>query len=183
MKRILCVAVCLFALGCGSTTREDRSEQQDRVLVRTTEEVRQELVDGQMVELRTKTRVVEDEQTDREANRNEVVEVTAPKILDAVRPLAHMAATAVAGPGGGAAVDWLWQTVAGVGAAGTTAGVGVVLRERSRRRLMVKSQDAYANDLESAETEEDVAAVKRKHSERQKALGIHDALARERHSA
>jgi cysteine synthase len=86
------------------------------------------------------------------------------------------------GPAGGAAADWLWQTVAGLGAAGTTAGVGLVMRERTTRRKMVKAQDAYAADLEEAETDEDVAAIKSKHAARQDALGIRKQLTQERHA-
>jgi hypothetical protein len=65
-----------------------------------------------------------------------------------------------------------------MGAAGAT---GVVMRERTRRRQMIQAQDAYANDIEDAETAAEVAAIKAKHAARQKALGIHDQLTRERH--
>jgi len=169
--------------GCASNTRADQTEQQDRVMVRETTEVRQEVVDGQMVELRTKTRVVEQEQTDKEASRDERVEVEAPKVLDALKPLVAGAATAVMGPAGGAAVDWMWQTLAGVGAMGAAGGVGVVMRERTRRRQLIQAQDAYARDIEQAETDAEVDAIKAKHAERQKALGIHEQLTRERHGA
>jgi cysteine synthase len=111
------------------------------------------------------------------------VEVEAPKVLDALKPLVSGAATAVMGPAAGAAVDWIWQAVAGVGAAGTTAGVGVVMRERTRRRQLIQAQDAYASDIEQADTAAEVAEIKRKHAERQKALGIHEQLTRERHGA
>jgi hypothetical protein len=175
------VLVLLSGCASNSTARADSTEQQDRVLVRETTEVRQEVHDGQLVELRTKIRVVEQEQTDREASRDERVEVEEPKILSALKPLASAAATAVMGPAGGAAVDWIWQTVAGVGAMGTAGGVGVVMRERTRRRQLIQAQDAYTRDIEEAETDAEVDAVKAKHAARQKALGIHDQLTRERH--
>lgn len=180
---IILVAVLVLLAGCSSSTRADLNEKNNRALVRETTEVRQEVHDGQMVELRVKTRVVEREQTDKEASRDERVEVESPKVLNALKPLVTGAATAVMGPAGGAAVDWIWQAIAGVGAMGTTAGVGVVMRERTRRRQFVQAQDDYANDIEKAETNADVDAVKRKHAERQKALGIHDQLTRERHGA
>ncbi len=181
MRTHVALAAFLILAGCAQATREDRTEQADRVMVRETTEVRQEVHNGQVVELRTKTRVVEQEQTDREASRDERVEVESPKVLDAIKPLASAAATAVMGPAGGAAVDWLWQTVAGVGMAGTTAGVGVVMRERTRRRRLIQAQDAYAADIEQADTDAEVAEIKRKHAERQKALGIHEQLTKERH--
>ncbi len=168
---------------CAQNTRADQTEQQDRVLVREVTEVRQEVIDGQVVELRTKTRTVEQEQTDKEASRDERVEVEAPKVLDALKPLAKAAAETLIGPAGPAAVDWIWQTVAGVGAMGAAGGVGVVMRERARRRQLIQAQDAYASDIEQAETDAEVAEIKRKHAERQKALGIHEQLTRERHGA
>lgn len=175
------LAVLVAMQGCASNARTDTAEQQDRILVRETTEVRQEVHDGQMVELRTKIRVVEQEQTDKEASRDERVEVESPKVLDALKPLAKAAATTVMGPAGPAVVDWIWQTVAGVGAMGAAGGVGVVMRERTKRRQLIKAQDDYASDLEAAETDDDVKAVKEKHAKRQQALGIHDQLTRERH--
>jgi len=182
IRLVVILAACALS-GCAgnSTVRADSTEQQGRVLVRETTEVRQEVHDGQLVELRTKTRVVEQEQTDREASRDERVEVDDPKILSALKPLASAAATAVMGPAGGAAIDWIWQTLAGVGAMGAAGATGVVMRERTRRRQMIQAQDAYANDIEDAETAAEVAAIKAKHAARQKALGIHDQLTRERH--
>lgn len=181
MIRLLAILTACVLAGCASNTRADSTEQADRVLVRETTEVRQEVHDGQLVELRTKTRVVEQEQTDREASRDERVEVEEPKILSTIKPLATAAATAVMGPAGGAAVDWIWQTIAGVGAMGAAGATGMVMRERTRRRQLIQAQDAYASDVEEAETDEEVAAIKAKHAARQKALGIHDQLTRERH--
>jgi hypothetical protein len=184
LQILLCFLAGAFVVvaltGCATNAREDSAEQQDRVLVRETQEVRQEVHDGQVVELRTVTRVTEQEQTDREASRDERVEVEAPKVLDALKPLVKAGADAIV-TGGGAAVDWIWQAVAGVGATGVAGAAGVVMRERTRRRQLIQAQDAYARDIEQAETDAEVAEIKRKHAERQKALGIHDQLTRERH--
>ena len=180
---VLAVIAALALTGCAQTAREATVEQKDRVMVREVSEVRQDVHDGQVVELRTVTRTTEREQTDREASRDQRVEVEPPKVLSALKPLATAAATAVMGPAGGQAVDWLWQTIAGLAAAGTTASVGVVMRERTRRRQLIQAQDAYARDIEQADTDADVADIKRKHAERQKALGIHEQLTRERHGA
>ena len=180
--RFALLAIVLVLTACA----ENRQATTDakRTLVRETTETRQELLpDGKVVQLTTKTKTVERETsaTDEQGR----VEVEPPKVLSDFGAVAQAgvkaAASAVMGPAGGAAVDWLWQTVAGVGAAGTTAGVGLVLRERKTRRQMVQAQDDYAADIEDAETDAEVAAIKQKHAARQKALGIHDQLTRERH--
>lgn len=178
---ILCALMALTLLsGCART--ESRDTDQKRNLRRETVEVRQEIApSGQVVQLTTKTITTETEQTAGQESAR--IEVEAPKVLDTLKPLAQAAATAVMGPAGGAAVNYLWETVAGLGAAGTTAGVGMVIRERTRRRKFLKAQDDYARDLEDAETDEEVERVKAKHRERQQALGIHEQLTRERHGA
>jgi len=49
------------------------------------------------------------------------------------------------------------------------------------RKAKIAAMDAYAKDIEKAETDEDVEKIKTKHAERQKVLGIHDQLAQDRH--
>lgn len=176
------LAVLLVLAGCA----ENRQVSTDakRTLVRDTTEVRQVLMpDGKVIQLTTRTKTVERETS--ASDEQGRVETEPPKMLTdfgaVAKDVVKGAATATMGPAAGAAVDWLWQTVAGVGLAGSTAGVGAVLRERTRRRQFVQAQDAYAADLEQAESDADVAEIKRKHAERQKALGIHAQLTRERH--
>lgn len=182
LVRIAALIVCLVLTGCA----ENRQAAIDakRTLVRETTEVRQELLpDGKVIQLTTKTKTVERETsaTDEQSR----IETEAPKVLSdfgaVAKDVVKGAASAAMGPAAGAAVDWLWQTVAGVGLAGSTAGVGMVMRERKTRRQMVQAQDDYAADIEAAETDAEVAAIKQKHAARQKALGIHDKLTRERH--
>lgn len=180
--RYLIPILVLLAAGCA----ENRQATTDgkRTLVRDATEVRQVLMpDGKVIQLTTKTKTVERETS--ASDEQGWVETEPPKMLTdfgtVAKDVVKGAATATMGPAAGAAVDWLWQTVAGVGLAGSTAGVGMVLRERKTRRQMVRAQNDYAADIEEAETDDDVKAVKQKHAARQKALGIHDQLTRERH--
>lgn len=179
------IAVAMLLLSSCAENRQASTDAK-RTLVRETTEVRQVLTpEGKAVQLTTKTKTIERETsaTD-ELGR---VEIEPPKVLGDFGAVAKDAlkgaATATVGPAGGAAVDYLWQLLSGAGLAGTTAGVGLVMRERTTRRRMVQAQDDYANDLEQAETDDDVKEIKKKHAERQKALGIHDKLTRERHGA
>jgi Flp pilus assembly protein TadB len=183
--------LAVLAVGCARTESRDTSSEQKRNLRRETVETRQEIApSGQVVQLTTKTVTTEREQTAAQEQESGRTEIEAPKVLDTLKPLATAAATAVMGPAGGAAVNYLWETVAGVGLAGATGGAGMVIRERRRReedrelrKKMVKAQDDYAADIENAETDAEVARIKAKHAERQKALGIHEQLTRERHGA
>jgi hypothetical protein len=179
---IVLVCVVLWIGGCATQERQDATKQEARTLERSTETVKQAYVDGQLIELREKTVVTERELTDGATSGERRVELEPPKALnDVLKPVAKTLAGAAAGPAGEAAVDWIWQLLGGVGAMGAAGGVGAVIRERKRTRTLVRAQDEYARDIEDAETDEDVEAVKQKHQERQKALGIHTTLTRERH--
>jgi hypothetical protein len=176
--------ICILLLA-GCAQNRQATVDTNRKTVTDTTEVKQALApDGKVIQLTTKTRTIAKEVTSTDEQSR--IETEAPKVLGDFGAIAQAgvkaAATAVMGPAGGAAADWLWQTVAGLGAAGTTAGVGLVMRERTTRRKMVKAQDAYAADLEEAETDEDVAAIKSKHAARQDALGIRKQLTQERHA-
>lgn len=172
-------AIALLLVGCA----ENRQVSTDakRTLVRDTTEARQVLMpDGKVIQLTTRTKTVERETS--ASDEQGRVETEPPKVLTdfgaVAKDVVKGAATAAMGPAAGAAVDWLWQGVAGLA---TAAGTGLVIRERNTRRKMVKAQSEYASDIEEAETDDDVKAVKQKHAARQKALGIHDKLTRERH--
>jgi hypothetical protein len=179
--RIVVVLIALLLTACA----ENRQTSTDakRSLVRDVTEIRQvALPDGKVIQLTTKTRTIERETsaTDEQGR----IETEAPKILQDFGAVAKegvkAVATAAMGPAGGAAVDWLWQGVAGLA---TAAGTGLVIRERKTRRKLVRAADDYAADIEEAETDEDVENIKKKHAARQKALGIHDQLTKERHGA
>jgi len=180
MRLLLAVVVMVLA-GCAQN--RDQNTDQKRNLRRETTEVRQVVVDSKVVQLTTKTLTIERETSAEQ--QSERIEIEQPKVLtdlaDGAKALLKAGAAATMGPAGPAAVDWIWQTVAGVGAMGAAGGAGVVMRERTKRRQMIKAQSDYASDLEDAETDDDVKEVKKKHAERQKALGIHDQLTQERH--
>ena len=181
IQQIACTALAILALS-GCAENRQASTDAKRTLLRDTTEVRQALTpDGKAVQLTTKTRTTERETSATEEQSR--VEIEQPKILQDFGAIAKALAMSAAGPAGGAAVDWLWQLVSGTCAAGTLAGAGVVMRQRAIRRRMVKAQDDYASDIEQADTDEEVAAIKTKHAERQKALGIHAQLTKERHRA
>jgi hypothetical protein len=186
MIRLL--AIILVLAGCASN--RDQQTEQHRHLKRETTEVRQEVHDGKVVQLVNKTITVE-----REANQEqqtERTEVEQPQVLGdlagVVKTGARALAGATMGPAGPAAVDWIWQTIAGVAGLGTAGGVGAVMRERKARRnedeqrkKVTKAMDDYAADIEEATTPEQAAAVKEKHRRRQIALGIHQDVERARH--
>lgn len=185
MKRLALFLALMFAAGCG-TMRNDQSNEQQQGSRRqsettTTETVRQVIApDGQLVELRDKVRVSrtlsEDTatQTDRQAESR--LEVEAPKLLPTLVSVAGKAASG----------NWLGagaELLAGLGSAAVVGGGGYVALRRQKQRAseLVKAVDSYASDVESAETDDEVLAVKAKHRERQKALGIHTDLERVRH--
>lgn len=204
MLAILAVLSLLLG-GCASnrtaTGTEDRDEQRHECTVTTTETVRQVLspTTGEPIELREKTRVVSESaatgSSRATSTTEEALEVQAPKALETLGAVLKEGAKKVADktvPGGGAAVEWAWQAVSGVlgvGAAG--AGAKAVLDGRrrrrleeeaeeaeERRRLVAKSMNDYARDIEGATTDDQVRDIKTKHRERQRALGIHDDIER-----
>lgn len=185
------VAVALILLaGCGQN--REMTTDQKRNLRRDTTEVRQvALPDGKIVQLTTRIVTIEKETSAEQ--QAEQVQVEAPKLLQdlgsTIKAGATAAATALGGPIAGqaaaAGIDWISTLLGAGGAAAVATGTGVVASRRSsaRRRELVKAQDAYASDLEDAETDDDVKDLKAKHAERQKALGIYDQLTKERHGA
>jgi hypothetical protein len=194
---LVLLAAMALSLVAGCATSRDQQIEQNRTTKRETVEVRQEIHDGQVVKLTNKTIVLERESTDQQ--QTERTEVEQPEILgslaDAAKTGAKALAGATIGPAGPAAVDWIWQTVAGVAGLGTAGGVGAVIRERNarrkveqdaadeaeRRNKVAKAMDDYAADIEDATTPEQAAAVKEKHRRRQIALGIHEDVERARH--
>ncbi len=182
------LAIVLILCSCDSS--RDQQTTQSRNLKREAVEVRQEVHDGKVMKLTTRTVVIESETN--EAATAERITVEPPEILGDLGAVAKQGAKVLAGamvgPAAGPAVDWIWQTIAGVAGLGTAGGVGAVLRERKARknnddqqRKVAKAMDDYAADVEEAITDEQVAAVKEKHRRRQIALGIHADVERARH--
>jgi hypothetical protein len=180
---VLALAALACLGGCAQSQRAATQAEGTRELRRETTTVRQVLApDGAILELREQTVTVETEASATQGRSEARTELEPPKVLDAaVRGLSQVADRMV--PGGGMAVNMLWQVLAGSGAIAAGGGAAAVLRERKRARELVQAQDAYAKDIERADTDAEVAQVKAKHEGRQKALGIHTALTRARHGA
>lgn len=143
------LALALLVLSGCSQNREQQTDQR-RNLRRDVTAVQQVLLpDGKIAQLTTKTTTVERETSAEQ--QTEQSQIEAPKILADLGSVAQgalrAAATATVGPAGGAAVDWIWQTVAGVGAAGAAAVAGKKAVEAKRN---ARQRDELADGIESA---------------------------------
>lgn len=185
------IVMLALQAGCGQTRQVE--EQQDRKRKETTVAVRQEQApDGKIIQLTTKTTVIESETTGR--IEYEDIQITPPVVVGDFAGAVKEGIKAVADkavPGGG----YLVETICGaLGLGATGAGVKAVGEVRRRRKLELQTEEAeeknrkiakamndYANDIENAETDEEVYKIKEKHVKRQKALGIHDDMERLRH--
>lgn len=186
----LIAAVCIWMMlnGCAATRQvEVQADRKLKRIVVTTAQVIQP--DGKIAQLTTKTVTTENEASG--SSTQDDTQVPLPAIVGDFGSLARGAAvagaTAMGGPTAGALVssgiDWITALVYGTGTAAVAGGTGYVAIQGQKRRTrqLVQAEDDYANDLEQAETDDDVKAVKSKHAERQKALGIHTDLTRARH--
>lgn len=149
--------------GCGSTT--DRQAKTTERVVYTLPALVFDTPAGPVTTQPAKVQV----------DRQELSESTEQKKIDMPDPTPLIQAVASTTPWGG--------ILAGVVGAVTTAAAGYkALSGAAQTKRMVKAQSEYADDLERAETDADVAAVKAKHADRQKTLGIHADLQRARHA-
>lgn len=174
--------------GCGSETRQET--RTERRIVTVSKTITQQITaNGDIVQLESVTRTTTDE-TGQQVGESQT-EIKPPQIVGSLGKAVGTGVTLLTGSGAAGKVaetgiDWLTGLL-GAGATGAVgAGTGAVAMrklERNRTRRLVQAQDAYASDIEDAETDAEVAEIKRKHQERQKALGIHDQLTRERHGA
>lgn len=174
--------------GCGSETRQETRTEKRIVTVSKT--ITQQITpNGDIVQLESITRTITDE-TGQQIGESQT-EIKPPQIVGSLGKavgtgVALLTGSGAAGQAAEAGIDWLTGLL-GAGATGAVgAGTGAVAMrslERNRTRKLVQAQDDYASDIENAETDADVAEIKRKHAERQKALGIHEQLTRERHGA
>jgi hypothetical protein len=180
------VAILFIMTGCGTETRQETRTERRTVTVSKT--ITQQITpNGDIVQLESVTRTTTDE-TGQQIGESQT-EIKPPQIVGSLSKavgtgVALLTGSGAAGQAAEAGIDWLTGLI-GAGATGAVgAGTGAVAMrrlERSRTRQLVQAQDDYASDIEDAETDAEVAEIKRKHAERQKALGIHEQLTRERH--
>ena len=86
----------------------------------------------------------------------------------------------VAAVAGGTPWGGIISGIVGLGVAAFAGKKAIDAGNRTKR--LVKASSEFADDLECAETDLDVAAVKAKHAAKQKALGIYDDLTKVRHA-
>lgn len=190
---VLFLGICMFmALLSGCASNRDASTDTKRSKRVDTVTTQQVVVGEKIVKLTSRTTVVENEDTG--TVFNERVEVEAPQVLQDLGTVALEAGKKVADsivPGSGYLVETI-TGLAGLGAGG--AGIKAMSESRRRRKLEEEQEEAeerqrkvnramkeYADDIEEAETDDEITAIKKKHEERQRRLGIYDDVMKARH--